>query len=84
MKSTPRKNLRKWMDNKHQEEQQEKWGISTSTMKERKPFFGKITNTKTMNRSEQVVVSQLRTGYSRATHASVMNKEPSTECPFAQ
>jgi hypothetical protein len=33
--------LIKWMKNKHQEEQQEKWERSTSTMKERKPFFEK-------------------------------------------
>jgi hypothetical protein len=35
-----------------------------------------------MNRREQVVVGRLRTGYTRATHASVMNKDLSTECPF--
>jgi hypothetical protein len=40
---------------KHQEEQEKKkWERSTSTMKERKPFFQKKTNTKTMNRREQV------------------------------
>jgi hypothetical protein len=60
--------------NKHQEEQQEKWERSTSTMKKRKFFFEKNTNTKTINRREQVVVSRLRTGYTRTTHASVMNK----------
>jgi hypothetical protein len=63
------------MDEKHQEEQQEKWERSTSTKKQREPFFKKNTNTKTMNRREQVVVSQLRTGYTRATHASVTNKD---------
>jgi hypothetical protein len=51
-------------------------------MKERKPFFEKNTNTKTMNRREQVVVSRIRTGYTRATYASVMNKDLSIECPF--
>jgi hypothetical protein len=42
----------KWMKNKHQE----KCERSTSTMKECKPFSEKNTNTKTMNRREQVVV----------------------------
>jgi Na+-translocating ferredoxin:NAD+ oxidoreductase RNF subunit RnfB len=70
------------MKNKHQEEQQKKWERSTSTMKERKPFFEKNTNTKTINRCEQVIVSRLRTGYTRAIHASVVNKDLSTECPF--
>jgi hypothetical protein len=49
--------LIKWMKDKHQEEQQKQWERSTSTMKERKPFFEKNINTKTMNRREQVVVS---------------------------
>jgi hypothetical protein len=70
------------MDEKHQLEQQEKWERSTSTMKERKPFFETNTNTKTLNRREQVVISRLRTGYTRATHASVMNKDLSTDCLF--
>jgi hypothetical protein len=51
-------------------------------MKERKPFLEKNTNTKTMNKCEQVVVSRLSTGYIRVTHGSVMNKDLSTECPF--
>jgi hypothetical protein len=73
--------LMKLMKNKDQE-QQKKWEISTSTIKERQPFFEKNTNTKTMNRRKQVVVSRLRTGYTIATHASVMNKNLSTECHF--
>jgi hypothetical protein len=34
------------MKNKHQEEQNEKWERSTSTMKELKPFFEKIQTRK--------------------------------------
>jgi hypothetical protein len=48
-----------------------KWERSTSTMKERKPFFEKKTNTKTMNRCEQVLVSRLRTGYTRMSFLHV-------------
>jgi hypothetical protein len=33
--------------------QQEKWERSTSTMKERKPFFEKNTNMKTINGCKQ-------------------------------
>jgi hypothetical protein len=40
------------------------------------------TNIKTMTRREQVVISRLRTGYTRATHSAVMDKEPSMEYPF--
>jgi hypothetical protein len=78
----PPQDLIKCMKNKHQEEQQKKWERSTSTTKERKPFFEKNINTKRMNRREQVVVSRLRTGSTKATHASVMNKDLSTEYPF--
>jgi hypothetical protein len=78
----PPQDLIKWMKNKQQKEQEKKWERSTSTMKERKHFFEKNTNTKTLNRREQVVVSRLRIGYTRATHASFMNKDLSTECPF--
>jgi hypothetical protein len=53
-----------------------------NTIKERKPFFEMNTDTKTMNRREQVAVSRLRTVYTRATHASVMNKDLSTGCLF--
>jgi ubiquitin-protein ligase len=35
-----------------------------------------------MIRREQVIISRLHTGYSRATHSAVMNKEPSPEYPF--
>jgi hypothetical protein len=31
---------------------------------------------------EQVEISRLRTGYTRATHSAVMDKEPSPGCPF--
>jgi hypothetical protein len=60
--------LIKWIKEKHEQEQQEKWENSTTT--------------KTMNRRVQIVISRLRTGYSRATHSAVMDKEPSPECPF--
>jgi hypothetical protein len=51
-------------------------------MKERKPHHIMNTNTKTMTRREQVVISRLRTGYTRATHSAVMDKESSPECSF--
>jgi hypothetical protein len=58
------------MNEKHQEDHQGKWEIPTSTMEKCKLSFEKNTNTKTMNRREQVVVSRLRTGYTRTTYAS--------------
>jgi hypothetical protein len=35
-----------------------------------------------LSRKEQVVVSRLRTVYTRATHRHVVEKTPSPECPF--
>jgi hypothetical protein len=71
-----------WIKEKHEQEQQKKWENSTTNMKERKPHHIMNTNTKTMTRREQVVISRLRTGYTRATDSAVMDKEPSPECPF--
>jgi hypothetical protein len=71
-----------WIKEKHEQEQQEKWENSTTTMKERKPHHIMNTNTKTLTRREQVFISRLRTGYTRATHSAVIDKEPSPECPF--
>jgi hypothetical protein len=68
-----------WIKEKREQKQQEKWENSTTTMKERKSHHIMITNTKTMNRREQVVISRLRTGYTRATHSALMEKEPIPE-----
>jgi hypothetical protein len=78
----PPQDLIAWIKEKHEQEQQEKWENSTTTMKERKPHHIMNTNTKTMARREQVGISLLRIVYTRATHSAVMDKEPSPECPF--
>jgi hypothetical protein len=78
----PPQDLIAWIKEKHEQEQQENWENLTTTMKERKPHHIMNTNTKTMTRREQIVISRLRTGYTRATHSAVMDKEPSRECPF--
>jgi hypothetical protein len=44
-------------------------------MKEPKPHHKMNINTKTMTRREQVVISRLRTGYTRATHSAVMDSK---------
>jgi hypothetical protein len=41
-----------------------------------------MENTKTMTRREQIVISRLRTGYTRATYSAVIDKEASPECSF--
>jgi hypothetical protein len=80
----PPQDLIAWIKEKHEQKQQEKWKNSTTTKKERKPHHIMNTNTKTMTRREQVVVSRLSTGpgYTRTTNSAVMDKEPSPECFF--
>jgi hypothetical protein len=78
----PTKDLIKWRKKKNEQDQLEKWENSTTTMKEHKPHHIMNTNTKTMTRREQVVISRVRTGYTRVTHSALMDKEPSPECPF--
>jgi hypothetical protein len=78
----PPQHLIAWIKEKHEQEQQEKRENSTTTMKERKIHHIMNKNTKTMTRREQVVISRLRTGYTRPTHSTMMDKEPSPECPF--
>jgi hypothetical protein len=51
-------------------------------MKERKPHHKINTNTKTMTRREQVVISRLLTGFTKATRSADISKEPSSECRF--
>jgi hypothetical protein len=58
----PPQDLIAWIKEKHEQEQQEKWENSTTTMKERKSHHIMNTNTKTMTRPEQVGISRLRNG----------------------
>jgi hypothetical protein len=42
----------------------------------------KKNDTSEMKRRDQVVISRLRTGYSRATYLQIINHETPPECPF--
>jgi hypothetical protein len=78
----PPKDFTKWIEQKYQRQQQEKWKNTTTEMKERKPHIRSNRETRPMTRKDQVVISWLRTGYCRATHAAIMNPEPRPECPI--
>jgi hypothetical protein len=71
-----------WIKEKHEQEQQEKWENSTTTIKERKKHHIINTNTKTMTIREQVVISRLRTVYTRATHSTVDGEITQPGMPF--
>jgi hypothetical protein len=47
-----------WIKKKHEQEQQEKWENSTTTMKERNPHHIMNTNTKRMTRREQAAYAR--------------------------
>jgi hypothetical protein len=55
---------------------------TTTVIKERKPQLRSNKDTQTMTRKDQVVISRLRTGYCRATHAAIINRVPIPGCPF--
>jgi hypothetical protein len=51
-------------------------------MKERKPNVDRKEDTKEMPRKEQVAISRLRTGYTKATHGPKMEGVSNALCPF--
>jgi hypothetical protein len=51
-------------------------------MKERKKNTGWQNDTEKLKRCDQVAVTRLRTGYSRATHRNKMEGTPDPDCPF--
>jgi hypothetical protein len=51
-------------------------------MRNRKPHRTNSIDTNAMKRRDQVVISRLRTGYTRATHSQIINHEPPPECPY--
>jgi hypothetical protein len=53
-----------------------------NTMKLRKETIEWKDDSTNLSRKEQMVVSRLRTGHTRATHRHVIEKTPSPECPF--
>jgi hypothetical protein len=51
-------------------------------MKKRKKNMGWQNDTEKLKRHDQVVVTSLRTGYSRATHRIKIEGTPDPDCPF--
>jgi hypothetical protein len=70
MKKTDAKNRQKW------------WAQGENTMRFRKETIECKENSTNLSKKDQVVVSRLRTGYTRATHRHVREKSPSPEYPF--
>jgi hypothetical protein len=59
---------------------QKRWAEGGNTMKFRKETIEWKDDSTNRSRKQQVVVSRLRTGYTRATHTHVIEKTSSPEC----
>jgi hypothetical protein len=72
----PPKDLEKWLQTETTKIRKERWRNGSNNMKGRK------VDTRGMTRRELVVISRLRTGYTRATHGPRMNGITDPQCPF--
>jgi hypothetical protein len=78
----PLKDLEKWLKTETTKIRKERWKNGSNNMKGRKIEHEYDEDTRSMTRREQVVISRLRTGYTRATHGPRMNGITDPQCPF--
>jgi hypothetical protein len=81
-KEYPQKHLEKWLKTETTKIRKEQWRNGSNNMKGRKIEHKYDGDTRGMMRKEQVVISSLRTGYTRATHGPGMNGITDPQCPF--
>jgi hypothetical protein len=72
----PPQDLINWMKKTDTENRQERWAQGENTMRFRKETIEWKDDSTNLSRKEQVVVSRLRTGYTRATHRHVITRKP--------
>jgi hypothetical protein len=75
----PPDDLKKWLTEEDFKKRGQRWKNRNNEMKERKPDVNKKEDTRGMPGKEQVAISRLRTGYTRATHDP---KIGNPLCPF--
>jgi hypothetical protein len=78
----PPKNLEKCLETETTKIRKERWRNGSNNMKGRKIEHEYDGDTRGMTRREQVIISRLRTGYTRATHGPRMNGITDPQCPF--
>jgi hypothetical protein len=78
----PPDDLKKWLTEEVFKKRDQRWQNGNNEMKERKPDIDREEDTKEMPRKEQVAISRLRTGYTRATHGLKMEGVDNPLCPF--
>jgi hypothetical protein len=79
----PPDDLKKWLtEEDFKKKRNQRWKNGNNKKKERIPDVDRKEDTKKMQRKEQVVISRLRTGYTRATHGLKMEEVFNPLCPF--
>jgi hypothetical protein len=78
----PPKDLKNWLNAETTKNRKERWRNGSNNMTGRKTEQKYYGDTKGMTRREQVVISRLRTGYTRATHGPRMNGITNPQCPY--
>jgi hypothetical protein len=76
----PPKDLKKWLKTETTKIRKKRWRNGSNSMKGRKIEHEYDGDTRGMTRREQVVISRLRKGYTRATHGPRMNGITDPQC----
>jgi hypothetical protein len=80
--STPKRylldDLKKWMTEEDFKKRDQRWKNGNNEMNEMKPDVDRKEDTKGMPTTEQVAISRLRTGYTRAIHFQIRWKRLAT------
>jgi hypothetical protein len=79
----PLKDLEKWLKTETANIRKERWRNGSNNMKETKTEHKYDGCTRGMTEREQVVISRLKTGYTRAIHGPRMHGITDPQCLFA-
>jgi hypothetical protein len=74
--------LKKWLTEEDFKKTDQRWKNGNNKMKERKPHVDRKEDTIGMPRKEQLAISRLRTGYTRATYGPKIEGVGNPLCPF--
>jgi hypothetical protein len=78
----PPQELMKWMKKEEFNNSQKRWERGKNDMKHRKVSVSWQNDTVKLSRKEQVVIIHVRTGYTRATHRHIIEKNRHVGCLF--
>jgi hypothetical protein len=78
----PPQDLIKWMKKEEAMNRQQRWERGDNEMTNRKKSASWQNDTAELSRKEQMIISRLRTVYTRATHRHVIEKTDTPNCPF--